>query len=235
VGALDLARSGYLLTDMGALPNIHQWQFGLMDELRLRSGRLEVVTQGGEFVLQDYLGVRDGASIERESIELFDQQTDRFVPAPSLMTGSLEDSGSDLARVTVGRLDAQELEASARWYYRDAPKDLVDEMLRYGIAYSDIAELRRHARRWGFALSSRLHGGILSLNEGIPTAFAVHDYRLKELVELYRLPNLSFESDQSLADDWLGNLEWPPLTELRARLKVGFAEFFEANGVAHRI
>ena len=98
-----------------------------------------------------------------------------------------------------------------------------------------MGELRRHLRSLDFILSSRLHGGILALNEGTPTAFAVHDYRLKELVELYGYPSIEFGSDQDLAGLLENGLQWPDMQALRAKLSTDFKVFFEANGIPHRI
>ena len=230
--APTLDNSAYLLTDMGALPDIHHWQFRIIEQLEQMSQKTSVVCQGGEYVLQDYIRARDGDSLVRT-------QTLDALSGAALSTsqfGYVEDSERSLLKVSVEKASTADLEASVRWYYRDLSDNALDTLVKGSISAATTSELRRYARDWSVALSSRLHGGILALNEGTPTAFAVHDYRLQELVELYRLPNINF--DRTRAPDieqFFADLTWPDLAELRTQTQASFRAFFDENNVPHTL
>lgn len=228
--------SAYMLTDMGAIPDIHSWQFQLMEVLNSRSEMCRVVCQGGEYVLQDFVRARDGNARVRAAITV---QSGPENPEPETLVmnrvGMLEDTPHDLVKISTELTAAETLEESVRWYYRECSPSLLESLVKFSIAADSVGELRRHVRAMDFVLSSRLHGGILALNEGTPTAFAVHDYRLKELVELYGLPFVEFGKDESLESLLEGDLEWPNMQALRGRLMKEFKNFFEANGIPHRL
>lgn len=225
-------RSAYLLTDMGAIPDIHHWQFKLMEQLNNISEDLSVVCQGGEYVLQSFIRARDGDEINRTALE--EVTTTRSVSAAQF--GLMDQSAFNLIRVKTERSSLSELRKSVEWYYREANSSVVTKILSDSISADSVSELRRHCRAWGLCLSSRLHGGILALNESVPTVFAVHDYRLKELVELYNLPHVSFETKQSPnLSETLVNASWEHLTALREQVARQFVDFFDENNVPHNL
>jgi hypothetical protein len=50
-----------------------------------------------------------------------------------------------------------------------------------------------HMRRYCFSYGTRLHGNIAALLAGVPAMWIVHDMRLKEVCDHFRLPTIAFE------------------------------------------
>ena len=115
------ARSAYILTDMGAIPDIHNWQFQLMEALNARSEICRVVCQGGEYVLQDFVRARDGNTRVRTAITAMGVPGELQPDSLDLnRVGMLEDTSHDLVKITTQLDSPAELESIMRWYYRAA-------------------------------------------------------------------------------------------------------------------
>lgn len=232
IRAPSLERVTFTLTDMGRLPSIHDWQFRVLDELIGKAAHITVAAQGGEYVLQDYLSLRDGVSFyERDDFDLhLDGSPVQEAPRQN-WTGGLAAGG--LVRSVLKRRDLQEAEKSVRWYYRDAPERVREAIITHGFYSPLLSEYIRRARDQTLYCGTRLHGNLIALVQGTPTVFAIHDYRLKDMAEFLRVPSISMERDETRFN--VEDLSWSAYSERLSEIWNGFADFFSENGLATTI
>ncbi|MDD9908780.1 MAG: hypothetical protein OXR62_03725 [Ahrensia sp.] len=225
---------GFTITDMGAIPPLHDYQFSAMRDLYHRSDRFTLIAQGGEFVLQEYLTARDAVHPStRRDVEIVREngkvrEVERPVAAGSLEPGQLMKS-----YVTENPLDSAA--SSLDWYYRDLPEDLRSNIRKRGFFSTSLSDYIRRGRDYSLMVGSRLHGNIMALSQGTPVYYVIHDYRLKEMVEFLKLPHHSFEQDVTVPPIDLESLDYTPFESLMPEIHDGFVDFLEENGLAHKL
>lgn len=226
------ANVGFTITDMGAIPNLHTFQFDIMENVFERADRFSLVAQGGEYVLQDYLTARDGVHPSSREDFLVEGRAGAKaeLPRTDYSRGLLP---GELMKSYVRRFSVEEKAKSVDWYYRDLSEPLRENIKQRGFFSSLLPEYLRRSRDLSLIVGTRLHGNILALTQGTPAVYAVHDYRLKDMVEFLRLPHISFERGDKDFD--LGQCDWAPFERLMPSLYDGFIDFFEENGLAHTL
>tara|TARA_R110001606_G_scaffold102807_5_gene225414 strand:+ start:11541 stop:12821 length:1281 start_codon:yes stop_codon:yes gene_type:complete len=228
----SMDRVTFTITDMGRLPDIHAWQFGVIESLIDQAKQMTIATQGGEFVLQEYLALRDGVSFYERSD--FDVALENGVPRDeprTNWTGGLAEGG--FVRSVMSRRDLKAAEDSVRWYYRDAPERVRELMISDGFYSPLMAEYIRRARDQSLYVGTRLHGNLMALVQGTPSIFAIHDYRLKDMAEFLEVPSLTIEQNET--DISLDECDWTPFEAKWQTIWNGFVDFFEENGLATTI
>lgn len=224
--------AGFTITDMGRLPELHRFQFDLMKEVFAHAKRFSLIAQGGEYVLQDYLTTRDAVhpSVRRDAlIEIADgerREHERPAGAATLRPG-------ELMKSSLQRFSLEDKAKSLDWYYRELPDDIRASIKDHGFFSSHLPEYIRRARELSLIVGTRLHGNIIALTQGTPALYAVHDYRLKDMVEFLQLPHVSFENPGPLPD--LATCDYRAFEALMPRLYDGFKDFFAENGLAHTL
>lgn len=228
----SLDKVTFTLTDMGRLPAIHDWQFRVLGKLIDKSANVTVAAQGGEYVLQEYLSVRDGISFyERADYDVcIETGAAKDVPRDN-WTGGLKAGG--LVRSVLTRKDLHQMRESARWYYREAPEEVRDTILNHGFYSPLLAEYIRRARDQSLYCGTRLHGNLIALVQGTPAVFAIHDYRLKDMAEFLCVPSISMETDETEFE--LEGLSWEPYSRRLREIWRGFSDFFDENGLTSTI
>ena len=229
VRAPSFERVTFTLTDMGRLPSIHDWQFRIIDGLIEKAGAVTISAQGGEFVLQEYLSLRDGVSFyEREDFDLRLAGSEMTQAPRGNWTGGLAPGG--LVRSVLKRRDLHDAEKSVRWYYRDAPERVRDALVTNGFFSPLLSEYIRHSRGQSLYCGTRLHGNLIALMQGTPAVFAIHDYRLKDMAEYLELPRVSIEDNKTDFD--LSQQDWSAYSAKLHTIWDGFVDFFAENGLA---
>lgn len=224
--------AGFTITDMGRLPELHRFQFDLMQQVFARSKRFSLIAQGGEYVLQDYLTTRDAVhpSIRRDTlIEITDgvrSERERTAGADALKPG-------ELMRSSLQRFSLEDKAKSLNWYYRELPEEIRASIKETGFFSAHLPEYIRRSRDLSLIAGTRLHGNIIALTQGTPALYAVHDYRLKDMIEFLKLPHVSFERPGPLPD--LEACDFRPFEALMPSLYDGFKDFFAENGLAHTL
>ncbi|WP_349371491.1 polysaccharide pyruvyl transferase family protein [Salinarimonas sp.] len=232
VRAPSLEDVSFTITDMGRLPHLHAFQFEIMEDLLGRAGRFSVVGQGGEWVLQAFVAARDGVHPSTRIDSDVRLGPDgpvlaaRGPTAPALGPGDMMHSRLDW-------YDLDELGRSLDWYYRDASESLRRNIKARAFFSTSLPDYVRRARDQTLYAGTRLHGNLIALTQGTPTVFAVHDYRLKDMVEFLRLPHVSYEAGPRRIA--LEDCDFTGFEALMPDLWNGFCDFFEENGLAHRL
>jgi hypothetical protein len=194
--------------------------------------QLVPIAQGGEYVLQDHILVRDGISgFDRRDVALEKRETGlEEVP----FTGYGDLAGRPTALLCrLARKDPPKTAGSVRWSYRNASPRAVDALLHHSFFSHRLADYMANARGLGLMLGTRLHGNIMALSQGVPTAFAVHDARVAEVAAVLRAPMFDFSAEPRT--DHLLDLDWAPFERRYTELHDGFAAFFDRCGLPHRL
>jgi len=203
---------GWTVTDMSWRPDLNRQQFALMDALRERAARLHVVVQGGEVVLQEYILCRDGLAVETRC----DTQV-----SPALLKSRRERKSLDHLAAMVG------------YYYRDAPKGLLEPLLNRSFFSNSVFDYFRYLRGLTLVYGTRLHGNVMALCQGTPTFFVLHDSRLEDMAELMRVPCMRIDDPPDAlevdASAWLG------FERVYPEIYRTFRDFLEENGLKHNL
>jgi hypothetical protein len=219
---------GFTITDMGAIPVLHKFQFEVMEKVFERSKAFSLIAQGGEYVLQEYLTLRDGVhpSLREDFIVEGNKETPKSEFSGSLLPGQLMKS-------YVKRFSIEEKKKSVEWYYRELSDSLRQNVISRGFFSSILPEYIRRARDISLIVGTRLHGNIIALSQGTPAVFLAHDYRLKDMIEFLHLPHLAFDKNETDFD--LDQCNWERFEKLMPMIYDGFAAFFEENGLKHTL
>jgi len=224
--------TGFTITDMGARPAVHDWQFEIMENLFRRADNFSLIAQGGEVVLQDHVMARDGLSFSQREDFLIHTDQGKPVEKPRLeITNKL--SGPTLMKSRVSYADLEKLEETVRWYYRKCSDELVDNIVERSFFSPYLHEYLRHAKGLDLIAGTRLHGNLMALAQGVPAVFAMHDMRLKEMAEFMEVPRISFENGETSFE--IEELDWGPFERKHAEIYQGYKVFFEENGLVHRL
>jgi hypothetical protein len=232
-----LGRVGWTIThNPGAIDdgagqgNDHQnrWLSMLAD----RAETLVPIAQGGEFVLQDHILVRDGLSVFDRVDHTLKVGPDGIVEEPLTAFGRAGQSPAPLlARFT--RRDPAKTAASVRWVYRGASRPAQAALVENSFFSHRIADYMANARSLDLMLGTRLHGNLMALAQGTPTVFHTHDAREEELVAAIGAPATDFWAEPHLEEP--SELDFAAFEARYTELYDGFRNFFERNGLPHRM
>lgn len=223
---------GFTITDMGAIPVLHEFQFDIMKKVFDRAKNFSLVAQGGEYVLQDYLTLRDGVHPSLREDYLVEGATGQTTEvAKTDYSGGLKPG--QLMKSYVTRYSTEDKAKSVDWYYRDLPEALRENIKERGFFSTQLPEYLRRSRELSLIVGTRLHGNIIAISQGTPAVYAIHDYRLKDMVEFLKLPHMAFERGETDFD--LKSADWLPFERLMPSIYDGFIDFFEENGLTHTL
>ena len=230
--APSLENVGFTITDMGAIPALHKFQFDMMEEVFSRSRNFSLIAQGGEYVLQDYLTLRDGIHPSvREDFLVEGQLGATQEIAKQDYSGGLKPG--QLMKSYVTRHSVEKKAASLDWYYRELSEPLRENIKERAFFSSLLPEYLRRSRDLSLIVGTRLHGNIIALSQGTPAVYAVHDYRLKDMVEFLKLPHMAFDRGETNFN--LDQCDWSKFEHLMPSIYDGFIDFFEENGLTHML
>ncbi|MEO4000990.1 polysaccharide pyruvyl transferase family protein [Mesorhizobium sp. CAU 1732] len=223
---------GFTITDMGAIPVLHAFQFDIMKKVFDRAKNFSLVAQGGEYVLQDYLTLRDGVHPSLREDYLVEGMTGHTSEvAKTDYSGGLKPG--QLMKSYVTRYSIEDKAKSVDWYYRELPETLRRNIKERGFFSTQLPEYLRRSRDLSLIVGTRLHGNIIAISQGTPAVYAVHDYRLKDMVEFLKLPHMAFDRGETDFD--IENADWSEFERLMPTIYDGFIDFFEENGLTHTL
>lgn len=223
---------GFTITDMGRLPNLHRYQFDIIEQAFARARRFSLIAQGGEWVLQDYLTTRDAVHPSVRTDALIDVSGGTPIEhARPAHAGPLQPG--ELMKSVLKYNALADKERSLDWYYRELPDEIRQNFKENAFFSSHLPEYIRRSRDLSATIGTRLHGNIIALSQGTPAYYSIHDYRLKDMVEFLKLPHVSFETGTTAID--FEAADYGPYERLVPELFDGFAAFFEENGLMHRL
>lgn len=199
---------GWTVTDMTGKPEPSARQFAVMEELRRRAARFTAFVQGGEVVIQEYILCRDG--------EVTEQRAD-------------EELSPALLHSTRAVKSPEKLAKTVRYYYRGAPEPLVESLLESAFFSNRVGDYLRKMRELSLVCGTRLHGNTMALCQGVPAVYAVHDERLRDMVELMQVPAFDIlDRDAAIEPE---RLSWEPFEAAYRRIYRETAAFFAENGL----
>ena len=225
---------GWTLTEMGGDRGpLQEAQLRFMDGVAAQASRFIPIAQGGEYVLQEYLTVRDGLSLGERTDTVLRVQPD----------GSIEDnprsdyysvkSQPDLMRCNLRRRSLDDLRDNVTWYYRDCSEKVISSLVEESFFATEVASYMYNARQLSLMTGTRLHGNIMALSQGVPTFYAYHDLRVKEMADLFGVPRCDMRDRPDGID--IDAYDWTAFEKRYEDLYDGFKAFFEENGLAHSL
>ncbi len=63
--------------------------------------------------------------------------------------------------------------------------------------FMDVKKWETHVGGFNFSIGTRFHGNVIALWSGIPALFIVHDSRMREMCELFKLPSIELDEFDS--------------------------------------
>jgi hypothetical protein len=195
-------------------PEVMSAQFRAIDTVRDQFGKVTVIVQGEELLVQRYMqAVRWGAEHEAHISRV---------------------DGTGLRRLERRPLDRDQLrdDVHARFGRYTRPT-LLDWFINNSFFSYDIGEYLATYRSQGMVVGCRLHSNLVSVANGTPTVFLTYDQRTTELAQLLQLPNcpvMEFNSDFDL----LGQ-EWRPFEKAYAVRYAEMRRFLDSNGLHHNL
>ncbi len=195
-------------------PHVLASQFGAIETVRDKFGKVTVILQGEEVVIQRYLqALRWGA--EHEAV---------FSPVES--TG--------LRRLERRPLDIEQLGADVHTRFgRYTRPALLDWFMNNSFFSYDIGEYLSTYRSQGMVVGCRLHSNLVSVANRTPTVFLTYDQRTTELAQLLQLPNCPL-AEFGPGFDLMGQ-DWRPFEKAYAVRYAEMRRFLDSNGLAHNL
>jgi polysaccharide pyruvyl transferase WcaK-like protein len=195
--------------------DVYRAQLRALDTVRDRFGRVRVILQGEEVLLQRYLQATQWRAEDDVTVErVADTRLRRLVRRPL--------DPATLAEQIHERYD--------RWAPRPT---LIDWVMRNSFFSHDAGEYLAEYASHGMVVGCRLHSNLVAVANGTPTVFLTYDRRTEELADLFELPRCRLvdfdEQFDLLGQDWRG---------FEKRYMVHFEElrrFLEANDLPHRL
>lgn len=223
---------GFTLTDMGAIPALHRFQFDIMEKVFRHAEKFSLIAQGGEYVLQEYLTLRDGVhpSTREDFLVEGPMGATRELPRTNYSGGL---APGQLMKSYVMRQSAVDKAKTVDWYYRELSEPLRENIKQRAFFSSHLPEYLRRSRDLSLIVGTRLHGNLIAMSQGTPAVFAIHDYRLKDMVEFMKVPHVAFDRGETTFD--LDACDWSDFERLMPSVYDGFIDFFEENGLAHTL
>lgn len=227
-------RVGWTLTEMGGDRGpLQQAQLRFMDGVAAQSKKFIPIAQGGEYVLQEYLSVRDGLSLGDRADNVLDIKADGNSEEHLRTEYYGMNSQPELMRCSLRRRPISELRDNVSWYYRDCSSKVVTALVEESFFATEVASYMYSARQLTLMTGTRLHGNIMALSQGIPTFYAYHDLRVKEMADLFDVPRCDIRDCPDGVD--IDAYDWSRFGKRYVELYDGFRAFFEENGLAHSL
>jgi len=230
--APSLDRVGWTLTEMGGDRSALQTaQLNFMDGVAMQAQSFVPIAQGGEYVLQEYLTIRDGLSLGKRVDTLLELMDDgRVIERPRTNYYGIE-SQPELMRCRLERPSLQKMRDNVKWYYRDCSLHVILALLEDAFFSTEVASYMYNARNLSLMTGTRLHGNIMGLSQGVPTFYAYHDLRVKEMADLFDVPRCDIRDNPDSID--IDAHDWSRFEKRYSALYKGFKSFFEENGLSH--
>lgn len=211
--------------------NNHQNRW--LSVLAEKTERLIPIAQGGEFVLQKHILARDEVSrFDRTDHELIVENGGALTESPFTTYSEFDKSPSAVIS-RFERIDPTATANSVKWVYRTASEKAQAALVNDSFFSNRLCDFMHNARSLDLMLGTRLHGNIMALAQGIPTAFHAHDARLQEMVSVIGAPAFDFWAEPSA--EGLLDLDWSAFKVRYTELYDGFRQFLERNGIPHRM
>jgi hypothetical protein len=195
-------------------PGVHRAQFDAMNLIRERFGRVKVLMQGEEVLVQHFVQATTWGAEFKARVEQL--------------------PGLELMRIERVPLDPDELREEIHYVFdRYADPTTVDWMLDNAFFSYDIGQYLDEYRAAGMVIGCRLHSNLLALASETPTFYLTYDERTQELVELFDIPSCrlwEFGPHVDLLDQ-----DWGPFEERYAHHYHEMRGFLEANGLRSRM
>lgn len=136
----------------------------------------------------------------------------------------------------VGKIEAADLLEAHQWYGRfDELRALyAGNRIRY---FTNFTLWKTFLSRMDYVFGSRMHGQTPAIQEGIPATFIVHDSRVREMVEFFRLPAVS---ERTLLEEGLDpqrlydSCDYSEAAKAYPELYRGFLDFLTEVGLPPR-
>lgn len=222
----------FTITDMGRLPELHRFQFDLMEDLHSKAKVFRLVAQGGEYTLQDYITARDGIhrSVRRDYwLDLQDSRIKEIERTE--YTGPIKER--HMMKSYLDNLNFDDIEKGLDWYYADLSHGLLASIKSHSFFSNHLPEYIRFSRERSLYVGTRLHGNIIAITQGTPALFAVHDWRLRDIVDFLKLPYIDIYSERTISG--LEEIDFSHFERVFPMYWDGFVEFFEENSLAHNL
>jgi hypothetical protein len=194
-------------------PAVYEAQFRAIETVRDRFGRVTVILQGEEVLLQRYLEARRWGAEHEARITPVDARLSRLVRTP-LVTSALR---------------AEIHDRFGRW----TRPGFLDWFMDNTFFSYDVGEYLETYRRQGTVVGCRLHSNLVSLANGTPTMFLTYDQRTQELVELFDVPSCDVR-DFGPHIDVLAQ-DWRPFEKRYMQQFSEMRRFLDANHLPHRL
>ncbi|MDP5209204.1 polysaccharide pyruvyl transferase family protein [Microbulbifer sp. 2205BS26-8] len=132
--------------------------------------------------------------------------------------------------VHLDKLDDSIQEKYKNYSYRE----LINWM-KNNIFYSfDVHSYHKEINSKTFVLGCRLHGNMIGLSHGTPAYFYAYDERIKELVDLLKVPYGSFSSEEFLIPN-LDELDYSLYEKQYKSLYVDFYDFLKKSSIKNNL
>lgn len=230
----SMDRVGWTLTEMGGDRGpLQDAQLQFMDGVASQADTFVPIAQGGEYVLQEYLTVRDGLSLGKRIDTLLELAADgRMMERPRTNYYGIE-SQPELMRCRLERPSLSQLRDNVKWYYRNCSLQVILSLIEDSFFSTEVASYMYNARNLSLMTGTRLHGNIMGLSQGVPTYYAYHDLRVKEMADLFDVPRCDIRENPDSID--LNAHDWTSFEKRYAELYKGFMSFFKENGLSHAL
>jgi hypothetical protein len=194
-------------------PAVYEAQFRAIETVRDRFGRVTVILQGEEVLLQRYLEARRWGAEHEARIAAVDARLSRLTRTPLVASALRHEIHERFGGSTrPGFLD---------WF-------MDNTFFSY-----DVGEYLDTYRRQGMVIGCRLHSNLVSLANGTPTMFLTYDERTQELVDLFEVPSCDLSGFGPHID--VLAQDWRPFEKKYMQLFSEMRRFLEANGLPNRL
>jgi hypothetical protein len=193
---------------------VYKAQFSAIETVRDKFGKVKVILQGEEVLMQRYLEAKQWGA-EHEA---------RIAPV----------AGSTLRLLSRTALREETLrsEVHARFGQYTRP-EFLNWFLDNSFFSYDIGEYLQMYRSQGMVIGCRLHSNLVSLANGTPTFVLTYDQRTQELAELMSMPHCAL-MDFGPDVDVLGQ-DWRPFEKNYSFYYSEMRRFLDSNNLPHRL
>ncbi|MEL7488514.1 MAG: hypothetical protein AAGJ87_15015, partial [Pseudomonadota bacterium] len=122
------------------------------------------------------------------------------------------------------------LRSNVEWYYRHNTDKAISALVNDSFFSREVSAYMYNARQLSLMTGTRLHGNIMGLAQGVPTFYAYHDLRVKEMAELFDVPRCDIrEAPETLN---LDDYDWTGFNKVYKDIYDGFKAFFAENNLS---
>ncbi len=101
--------------------------------------------------------------------------------------------------------------------------------------FAGIEKWKEFVSQFTCCISSRMHGGILALNCGVPAVLVNKDLRAKEMCQLFKIPNFAQTARQYSWEELYQQADFEPLNKQYPVLYKAFTSWLAENGLTTEI